>query len=443
MESEPSSIILIEHDLFRKPVPTFRDHALVKRRYEGAQLQGILRQIFDKVARGQATVLRVVFSDGTTYHNRDAAPDITIIFKTKSAEFRVALLGYVGFFEAYFEGKIDIVGKRALQSLIRMAYSSRYRYVANPLIFILRKSKELRDNNHDFAKAKANARGHYGLPYEFFRSVLGETCLYAEGYWVDGITTLAAAQHERCDYICRKLCLEPGNKLVEVGSGWGYMSIHAAEKYGVNVVNYGLVPEQNVIMQKRIDEHNLSKQIHVVEKDHRDLVNEPNTYDRYVSVGVFEHAGRYCLRSWVESIAAALKPGGIGMISTTAYLHKSSTEYLTIKHVFPGGKLPDLPQILELLDEYDLDVVDVENLSFHYRRTVEEWLDNLEAHWPEIHAINPKLFDEHFFRVWNYYLSGAIENFRPNGGGLCVHHITFTKGRGSYPLNRRFIYVDK
>jgi cyclopropane-fatty-acyl-phospholipid synthase len=403
-------------------------------------MKRILRLVFEKLAGGQVATLKVVFSDGSIYQNREATPEVTIIFKTKSAEIRAAFLGYVGFFESYFDEKIDIVGERALQTFIRMAYTSRYRYVANPLLFVMRKVIELRDNNRDFAKAKANARRHYGLPHEFFRRVLGDDCLYAEGHWVDDKTTLAAAERERCDYICRKLCLEPGNNLVEVGSGWGYMAMLAAEKYGANVVNYGLVPEQNLVMQKKIDERGLDTRVRIVEKDHRDLVKEPNTYDRYVSVGVYEHAGRYCQRSWIESIATALKPGGIGMISTLGYLEKSSTEFLTIKHVFPGGSLPSLPRTLELLGEHGLHVVDVEELGYHYRRSVEEWLTNLEAHWPEIQTLNPSIFSEHFRRVWIYYLSGAIENFRPNGGGLSLHHITFTKGRGRYPNDRICVY---
>jgi cyclopropane-fatty-acyl-phospholipid synthase len=403
-------------------------------------LKGILRYIFDQVARGQAAALKVVFSDGSSYRNRDAVPDITIVFKTRAAESRMAVLGYVGFFEAYFEGAIDIVGVRALQRLIQMAYTSHYSYVSNPFVFIMRRFLELRQNNRSPAKAKANARRHYGLPHEFFRLVLGEDCLYAEGYWADGISGLAAAQRERCDYVCRKLCLEPGNRLVEVGSGWGYMSMLAAAKYGASVVNYGLVPEQNLVMQERIDRQKLSGQVRIVEKDHRDLAEEPGTYDRYLSIGVYEHAGRYCQDSWIASIAATLKPGGIGMISTTGYIKKYPTEYLTIKYVFPGGSVPSLPRTLELLDRYGLHVVDVEELGFHYRRTAEEWLANFEAHWPEIQAIDPAVFDEHFRRVWNYYLSGVIENFRA-GGGLYLHHITFTKGQAGYPNDRGFMYT--
>lgn len=385
-------------------------------------------------------MLEVVFADGSSYRNFDEPPDIRIVFKTRAAEWRVALLGYVGFFESYFEGQVDIVGERAMQGLIRMAYTSDYHYVSNPLVFLMRRALELRDNNRDPAKAKSNARRHYGLPHEFFRLLLGDDCLYAEGYWRDGVASLEAAQRERCDYICRKLCLGPENRLVEVGSGWGCMAMHAAEQYGTRVVNYGLVPEQNAVMQQRLERRGLTDRIQIVEKDHRELAGEPESYDRYLSVGVYEHAGRFCQRTWIASIATALRSGGIGMISTTGFIAEFPTEFLTIKHVFPGGSLPSLPLTLELLDERGLHVVDVEELGSHYMRTAQEWLTRFEAHWPEIQTIDPEIFTEHFRRVWTYYLSGVIENFRPGGGGLDLYHITFTKGRGVYPTDRGVLY---
>lgn len=115
-------------------------------------------------------------------------------FRTQAAERRTVLLGYVGFFEAYFDGEIDLFGDRAVGGLMRKVFSGAYRYRANPLLLVKRRYLEWRGSNRDFARAKANARHHYGLPFEFFRSMLGDDCLYAEGYWSEGTTTLAAAQ---------------------------------------------------------------------------------------------------------------------------------------------------------------------------------------------------------------------------------------------------------
>jgi cyclopropane-fatty-acyl-phospholipid synthase len=340
----------------------------------------VLRQIFERVAGRTSTILRVVFADRAVWEVSQAEPDVTIVFHTVSAECRTVLLGYVGFFEAYFDGDVDIDGEHAVGCLMQMAFAGAYHYRANPLLLAKRRYLEWRNNNRDFARAKANAIHHYGLPFEFFRLMLGDDCLYAEGYWADGVTTLAEAQRDRCDYICRKLMLRSGNRLVEVGSGWGGMAMLAAERYGADVVNYGLVPEQNRVMQEQLEQRRLTRQVRTVERDHRDLMQEPAAYDRYLSVGVYEHAGFAGQPHWIESIATALKPGGVGIISTTSYIEQFATEFLTIKYVFPGGSVPSLLRTLELLDHYGLHVVDIEDLSWHYQRTAECWLSNFEAY---------------------------------------------------------------
>ncbi|WP_144299419.1 SAM-dependent methyltransferase [Elioraea rosea] len=396
-------------------------------------MKRLLRALFDRVARDQPGIIAVTFADGTEWSSRAGAPSVTIRFRTPSAERRTVLFGYVGFFQAWFDGEIELEGDRPVSTLMHMAYRSAYRYGANPLITLKRMMLERRDNNRDLATAKANARRHYGLPFDFFRMMLGEDCLYAEGLWEGNADTLEAAQRRRCEAICRKLHLAPGQRLVEVGSGWGEMALHAAARHGAEVVNYGLVPEQNAVMQARIDARGLGGRVTIVEKDHRALAEEKARYDAYVSVGVFEHAGLRQLPEWVAGIAEALKPGGIGLISTTAYMRQYPTEYLTIRHVFPGGHVPSLPRLLALLDQAGLHVVLVEELGWHYQRTAEAWLANFEARWEEIAALDPTRFTERFRRIWTYYLAGVIEGFRAGGSGLCLHHITFTKGRRQWP----------
>lgn len=395
-------------------------------------MRSLLRSLFERVGRGRPEVIAVRFADGSTWRNAEGEPAVTIVFRTRAAEARTLLLGYVGFFEAYFDRQVDILGEDAVGRLMRMAYGSAYRYQANPIVTLMRRWREWRDDNRDEAAARANARRHYGLPHAFFALMLGEECLYAEGIWDEGATTLAEAERHRCEAICRTLQLRPGERLVEVGSGWGEMALHAAERHGVEVVNYGLVPEQNAVMAERIRRRGLEGRVTIVEKDHRALRDEPGRYDKYLSVGVYEHAGERWQPAWIESIAAALKPGGMGLISTTSYLSQFSTEYLTLKYVFPGGSVPSLPRALELLDRNGLHVVRVEELGWHYQRTAACWLANVEAHWDEIAALDPRRFDEKFRRIWTWYLHGVIEGFRPAGGGLNLHHILVTKGKGEW-----------
>lgn len=392
-------------------------------------IRALIRRIVDSVAKGQKYHLKVVFSDNTTYHStRLGDPDVTIIFRNRFAEWRMVLGGLFEFLEAYFNKDIDIVGEHGLRKLVKIGYRKPFGRFEHPLTLIKRHFLQWRQNNKDLAQAKRNATFHYGLPTEFFHLVLGDTYGYSEGFWKEDTHTLDEAQHNNFDLICQKLQLGPSNKLIEIGPGWGYMSMLAAEKYGADVTSYGLVRSQNDGMRMLMRSRNFRGKLTLVEKDHRELANEPDSYDRFVSIGVHEHAGRDCNEQWIRSIAVGLRPGGIGLISATFNMKKRATNYCTIKYIFPGGYIPSLAETLILLEKYGLDVMAVENLSYHYERTVELWLKNFEKYWEQIHAIDPVRFDEKFRRTWLFYLGGAAETFDATREIINCYHITFVKG---------------
>jgi cyclopropane-fatty-acyl-phospholipid synthase len=190
-----------------------------------------------------------------------------------------------------------------LRGLVRVGYRKPYGRFEHPLTFAKRRYLEWRQNNRDFARAKRNATFHYGMPTQFFRLLLGETYGYSEGYWKEDTRSLDEAQHNNFDLICQKLMLGPETRLIEVGPGWGYMSMLAAGKYGADVTSYGLVASQNDGMRMLMSARKFSGRITLLEKDHRELSNEPASYDRFVSIGVHEHAGRDCNEQWIRSIA--------------------------------------------------------------------------------------------------------------------------------------------
>ena len=402
----------------------------------------LIRRIVDSVAEGQKYHLKVVFSDDSTYHStRLGDPDVTIIFRKRSAEWRMAFGGMFEFLESYISGDVDIVGEQGLRKLIHIGFGKPFGRLEHPLTFVKRHLLEWRQNNKDLAQAKRNAAFHYGLPTEFFHLVLGDTYAYTEGFWKEDTPTLDEAQHNNFDLICRKLQLGRGDRLIEVGPGWGYLAMLAAEKYGAEVTCYGLVPSQNDGMRMLMQSRDFHGQITLVEKDHRELANEPSRYDRFVSVGVHEHAGRDCNEEWIRSIAIGLRPGGIGLISATFNMKKRPTNYCTIKHIFPGGYIPSLAETLILMEKYGLDVRAIDNRSYHYHRTVEQWLKNFETNWERIHAIDPVRFDEAFRRAWLFYLAGAAETFTAAREIINCYHITFVKGhfpgkRLSNPIDR-------
>jgi cyclopropane-fatty-acyl-phospholipid synthase len=407
----------------------------------------IAKRVFKYRSKANANVLlRLIFPDGEEYQTAAGTPKVTIIFKSKAALRRSILFDQIGLIEGYKEGLIDIKGHDALHELIKIGYKAGSNgfawHVRNPLSLAKKLLLQYRTSNKSRKQAKRNAVHHYGMPAEFFRLFLGDTYGYTEGYYENGDESLDEAQHKKFDYICRKLRLQKGDKLVEVGAGWGYMSVLAAEKYGAQVTNYGLIEEQNRVMQRSIDEKDLNDKVKIVVKDHRELLNEPEKYDKYVSIGVYEHAGLDCQEEWIKSIAACLKPGGTGVISTLCHMNRQRTNYLIDKYIFPGGNMPGLADTIRYMENNGLTVVDMENLRPHYLRSLQEWYKLFVKNWPKIQAINPELFDESFKRIWSVYLLGSIEGFNSDSQRLNVFHIVFTKGRDVdfYPTNREFLY---
>jgi cyclopropane-fatty-acyl-phospholipid synthase len=412
----------------------------------------VLRKIFHSVAKNNdATPISVIFADGSVYKNRSGEkPRVQIVFKTRWAEWRTFLFFFEGLFEAYIDGQVDLEGEQPITTLARMGHDVKLAPAAywenmlrNPLIAIRQGVQEWRQSNVERDQANRNAEFHYSPPAVLFEHMLGETLGYSEGLWTADTKTLTQAKYNNYEYICRKLRLEPGMKVLEVGPGWGYMPIYMTKRYGVDVTVYNPVRRQNDHMRERFRRHGLGERIRLIEGDHRDIAQERGRFDRFVTIGVHEHAG-YSLkmyRLWARSIAAALKDGGIGVVSTTSFMTRQMTNLLTLRYIFPGGHLPSLPDVLAAFDGAGLMLVGVENLWPHYQRTLDQWRKNFAAHWPEIQRADPDVFTERFRRSWTMYLEGTVEVFRDS---LDLSHIVFTKGRNAdyYPLVRRADHVD-
>jgi len=411
-----------------------------------------LRRLFDWVStHHEAPAVAVIFADGSVYNNRPgAAPAVQITFKTPRAEWHTLLFFYEGFFESYVDGGVDLAGDHPITTLARMGHGINLATVSlvahltrNPLTAIRQMVQEWRQSNADRDRSIGNAEFHYSPHPALFEHMLGETVGYSEGLWTGDTKTLNQAKYNNYEYICRKLRLAPGLKVLEVGPGWGYMPIYMTKRYGVDVTVYNPVRRQNDYMRERFARHGVADKIRLIEGDHRDIMQERGRFDRFVSIGVQEHAGysprQY--RLWACSIAAALKDGGVGVVSTTSFMIRQMTNLLTLKYIFPGGHLPSLPDTLEAFDRAGLMLVEVENLWPHYRRTVDEWRKNFARDWPQIARADPAMFTERFRRTWTMYLEGTVEVFRDS---LDLSHIVFTKGRGAdaYPMPRSDKYAE-
>lgn len=405
-----------------------------------------LRKLFDLVSKHQhAPPVAVTFADGSSYRNRpDETPQLQVTFKTPRAEWYTLLFFYEGFFESYVDGGIDLAGEHPIATLAGMGHhidlapvSFAAHLARNPLTAMRQVIQEWRQSNADRDQSIRNAEFHYSLHPALFEHMLGETVGYSEGLWTGDTKTLNQAKYNNYEYVCRKLRLQAGMTVLEVGPGWGYMPIYMAKRYGVDVTVYNPVRRQNNYMRERFARHGVTDKIRLIGGDHRDIMQERGRFDRFVSIGVQEHAG-YSLRQyrlWARAIAAALKDGGVGVVSTTSFMIRQMTSLLTLKYIFPGGHLPSLPDTLEAFDRAGLMLVEVENLWPHYRRTIDQWRQNFARDWPQIQRADPAFFTETFRRAWTMYLEGTVEVFRDS---LDLSHIVFTKGRNAsyYPMPR-------
>ncbi|PIW97121.1 hypothetical protein COZ82_01315 [Candidatus Kaiserbacteria bacterium CG_4_8_14_3_um_filter_38_9] len=398
-----------------------------------------------KIFENSDVAVKILFSDGSVYVNHPSKDgdiyDVTVHFKHPKAERWFALMGGVGFGEAYHQGLID-VNENDLEALIDVVRSKFISIQKPPLLVRIRRFVyEWRVNNKDISQAKRNAIFHYNYPAEFYRLIQGDTYGYVEGYWQTGHETLDQSMHNRFDYMCRKLHLKPGLKVAEVGSGWGYMTNLMARDYGVTVDTYGIVEGQNKTLLAMASQWGVQDKVTLLEEDHRNLKQRPCTYDRYVSLGVFEHAGKDCQEDWMDSIATSLKEGGIGLLSVMTYSSERYTDFMTTKYIFPGGNIPSIGKVIDMLEARGLYVLDLENARHHYALAAQEWKKNFQKNWSKIQALNPELFNERFRRTWFLYLMGAGTAFESPQSNLSIQQIVFSKGRKhTYPTTRDFLY---
>jgi cyclopropane-fatty-acyl-phospholipid synthase len=392
-----------------------------------------------RFGRDARETFEVSFADGSRYRNRRGPQDFAVRFRTRAAELGVAAFGHVGLLDAYFDGSVDVDGD--LRAAMRVGMRSGFD-APNALVAQRNRWLELSRSNATREQARENARVHYALGTDFYRLWLDDPLMmYTCAYWAPGTRTLEHAQAAKIDHVCRKLRVARGERVVDIGCGFGGFMFRAAAQCGVAVTGVNATPEQVAAVDGWIRERGLGSRLEVVDGDMRDAFAQ---FDKVVSIGVLEHAGRDQLADVVRAHADFLKPGGLGMLHFIGHVGRRDTEYFIREHVFPGGWIPSLAETLVLMEQHGLEVVDVENLRRHYALTLDVWAARFDRQWPKIHALDPARFDERFRRIWRCYLLGCAEMFRSPTGQTHLFQIVFSKGnvsRTSYPMSRAFLYA--
>ncbi|MFD7289921.1 class I SAM-dependent methyltransferase [Streptomyces sp. NPDC059863] len=281
---------------------------------------------------------------------------------------------------------------------------------------------------HTKRRDRAAISHHYDVGNDFYELVLGPSMVYSCAYWGDGDGdadrhangdgfTLEDAQRDKLDLICRKLGLKEGDRLLDVGCGWGSMAIHAAREYGVRVTGVTLSREQAAYARKRVAEEGLTDRIELRVQDYRDVRDGP--YDAISSIGMAEHVGSVKYREYADDLYALLKPGGRLLNHQIARRPEQDESKYRIDefidaYVFPDGELAPLGGTVATLEEAGFEVRDVESIREHYALTLRRWVANLEDHWAE--AVRSTSAGR--ARVWRLYMAASALSFERNKIGV-------------------------
>ncbi len=337
----------------------------------------------------------------------------------------------VGLGEGYMEGDI-VFEQGTIDQLLTIVGESGGRKPKRGSAFTrFRKAlkRRIQQVNGRVASRK-NVAHHYDLSNDLYRRFLDTDMQYSCAYFERPDMTLEEAQEAKKALIGRKLLIQPGMKTLDIGSGWGGLSMTLAKDFGAQMTGVTLSTEQLALAKERAANAGLADKTDFRLTDYRDL-NE--TFDRIVSVGMLEHVGAPNFRTYFETIAKLLDEDGVALVHSIGKMHgPGATNAFTQKYIFPGGYIPGLSEIVTAIEQAGLWITDVEILRLHYAETCRIWRERFMAD-PDI----PTMFDARFRRMWEFYLAGAELGFRH--GGHMVFQIQLAKKRDAAPLTRDYM----
>jgi len=359
---------------------------------------------------------------------------ITLKILNKSLHYKLLLRPDLYFGEAYSDGDI-IIENGSLTSFLDLALMNIGRKEFNLFSQIINKfagSFRYLTNFNLIKKSKMNVAHHYDLSDDLYDLFLDPKRQYSCGYFKNENDTLANAQNNKIQHIIKKLNIQPNQKVLDIGCGWGSMAIDIAKSINCEVTGITLSKKQFEYCVKKAKEHNLENQVRFKLIDYREL-NEK--FDRIVSVGMFEHVGRKFYKKFFKKIESMLNNNGVSLIHTIGSVNPPRDPHPWItKYIFPGGYTPSLSEVTTPLEKAGLIVSDIEVLKLHYSHTLRHWKENCIKNKDKI----IEMFDEKFFRMWEFYLTGCEIAFK--WGDQVVYQFQLTKNYTSTPTTRDYIY---
>ena len=383
------------------------------------------------VRRGRLTVVGPagevhVFGEG-------GEPDVAIRIRDPAFDWRIFLNPELHAAEAYIDGALT-VETGSIGDLVTLFYLNKRNFDLTPnQIFwksVARRGRRFMTRNTP-RLARRNAARHYDIGNDLYRAMLDRDMQYSCGYWPEGVTTLDAAQTAKKRRIAAKLALAPGQRVLDIGCGWGGLAIYLALVADVEVLGVTLAKEQLAVAERRAREAGVANRVRFELRDYREVAE---TFDRVVSVGMLEHVGVGNLPTYFLGVRDRLGPGGVALVhSIVTKAPPGATGPFIRKYIFPGGYSPALSETFAAIELSGLWTLDVEMWRLHYAETIRVWAENFAA----VRERLAPLYDERFKRMWEFYLAAVEGVFRH--GPNAVAQIQLGRERDGVPIARGYL----
>ncbi len=400
-------------------------------------LDKMLRKL---IRRGELTIID---HKGKTY--RYGAPDpeirsVAVRMTDSKAAFKIASDPRVGAGEAYMDGRFVVEDGdiRDLILLIRFNAPFERSGALKPKGPVRKTVSAIAgriDQINWKTRSRRNAERTYNLTRRLYELFLDEDRQYTCAYFRDPANSLEQAQLDKKAHIASKLNLKPGMRVLDIGSGWGGLALYLNRHYDVDVLGVALATDQIEFSRERAAEAGVSDRVKFELMDYRDVTGP---FDRIVNVGLIEHLGTPHYPGFFAKCRELLTPDGMMLSHCCGRMAPPGvTDQWTRKYIFPGGYIPALSEIVSEAERHRLIISDVETLRYHYAFTLKEWYNRTVAARDEIVA----MYDERFYRMWQFYLAGAEAAFRY--GGMSNFQVQFMRSRQSAPITRDYMFEEE
>lgn len=381
------------------------------------------------IRRGSVTF---TMTSGATFTCGDATgKPVAVRFLTKEAERHLLLDPELALGEIYTDGDF-VVETGSMTDLLEIVLGQpdlvpRWSRARWWLRYLIRHWQQFNPP----ARSKRNVASHYDLDGRLYRLFLDADMQYSCAYFETPDSTLDDAQLAKKRHLAAKLQVKQGQRVLDIGSGWGGLGLYLAEMTGANVTGVTLSEEQLGVSNARAGELNLTDRAQFRLQDYRET---PGPFDRIVSVGMFEHVGINQYQTFFDKCATLLKPDGVMLLHTIGRTAPPTTTNAFIrKHIFPGGYIPALSEMMPAIEKSGLAVTDVEILRLHYAETLKHWRERFLANRDKVKQI----YDERFCRMWEFYLCGSEASFRWQD--LVNFQVQLTRKNDVLPMTRDYI----